>query len=371
MSARRVFSGAVLPGCLLLVAALVVSGCGSGDAAAREVVRLSGATMGTTWSVLYVGRGSLGEVADVRAAVEATLAEVDAVFSTWREDSEISQVNAELSQPALDQDAASLRRSVSAAFAELTSFGLQLARVSEGSFDPTAGPLLKLYGFTGDGERRVPSDEELHAAASQVGHAALRVEHDADGAAWLVRDGVSGRQLELSSIAKGHGVDRVTATLDGLGFPEHFVEIGGEVRARGSKPDGSPWRVGIERPMLIAGTPREARSVVELSGGALATSGSYRNYVEAGQGRRVHHVLDARTGRNAAHSTVSVSVLAPTCAVADGWATLLLILGSERGRTLVEARRAAGDDLAALFLDARPEAGDPGAVREIAVGWPD
>jgi thiamine biosynthesis lipoprotein len=120
-------------------------------------------------------------------------------------------------------------------------------------------------------------------------------------------------------------VDEVAGFLEGQGIRDFMVEIGGEVRTRGRKPDGSAWRIGIERPIATA---RQIECVIELGDRSLATSGDYRNFFEV-RGRRYSHEIDPRTGRPVEHELVSVSVLAADCMTADAWATALLVLGPE------------------------------------------
>jgi FAD:protein FMN transferase len=140
--------------------------------------------------------------------------------------------------------------------------------------------------------------------------------------------------LDLASIAKGYGVDALARLLAEQGFRDYLVEVGGEVFAAGRRPDGKPWRVGINRPDRAAGYS-EVYKVVALSDKAFATSGDYRNYFEAG-GRTYSHILDPRTGYPIDNGVVSASVMADTCTQADGLATALMVMGPAAGLDLVE-----------------------------------
>ncbi|MBK8978389.1 MAG: FAD:protein FMN transferase [Planctomycetes bacterium] len=333
------------------------AGCEQG-AVAPAIVPLGGETMGTTWNVRYVGDPSPGAVHATRRAIEAVLGEVDAIFSTWNPASEISRLNA--GSPVG-------RREVSAEFGRVLALSLDIATATDGAYDPTARPLLQLFGFTGGAEHRMPDAGEVEAALARVGYRDVHCGPE-DGRWYLTVDAAP-RTLELSSIAKGWGVERVSRALSALGLTDHFVEIGGEVQAAGRKPGGVDWLVGIERPPEPgheASVLREAMLAVPLRDRAIATSGSYRNFVEAG-GRRTHHVVDARTGRNPAHATVSVSVLAPGCGLADGLATALLVVGPAGARDVLARFGTVGSDVAALFLVAD---GPGGAIRTVEIGWP-
>jgi thiamine biosynthesis lipoprotein len=140
--------------------------------------------------------------------------------------------------------------------------------------------------------------------------------------------------VDLSSIAKGYGVDAVAQVLRAEGFVDFLVEIGGEVYGAGVRRDGRPWRVGVNRPDPEADRD-EVYKVVPLGGQALATSGDYRSYVLE-EGVRRSHVIDPRTGQPVTNGVISVSVLAPSCMQADGLATAVMVMGAEAGLALVE-----------------------------------
>jgi thiamine biosynthesis lipoprotein len=152
---------------------------------------------------------------------------------------------------------------------------------------------------------------------------------------------VPGLEIDLSSIAKGWAVDRIGRLLEAQGLGDYLVEIGGDLRARGSKAPGRPWRVAIEQPDEER---RAVHQVLELRDAALATSGDYRNFFEDG-GRRFNHTIDPRTGQTVQHRLASVSVVAADCTDADAWATALMALGDVEAPALAERL-----DLAALFI---------------------
>ncbi|MEY2982642.1 MAG: Thiamine biosynthesis lipoprotein ApbE precursor [Planctomycetota bacterium] len=319
-------------------------------APAPTVHSFGGATMGTTYSVQVVTDGASArgsDIASTQAAVDALLVDVNARFSTYQSDSLISRLNrapADVSFP-VDEE-----------FLDVLGLALQIADASGGAYDPTVEPLVRLLGFGPESDGDPLSEADFDAARALVGVDKLEV---LPGPA--VRKAMAGVEVDLSSIAKGAGVDAVSDLLSALGFPSHMVEIGGEVVCRGTKPAGLPWRIGIERPRAgEAGRP--IQQAVELRDRAVATSGSYRNFREMG-GVLVHHVLDARTGRNAPNGVVSVSVLAPDCALADGLATALMVVGPDEAERVLGAFP--GVDLDVLFLMAADE-----GVVERAFGWP-
>jgi thiamine biosynthesis lipoprotein len=303
---RRAFSVAAA---LVLLAA----GCGPGRAE-----KLAGRTMGTTYHVTVLARGP---VPGLQARIDRRLDEVNASLSTYIEDSEINGFGR-------------LRRAgeefpVSRDFLRVMTTASRVFELSGGAWDGTVRPLVDLWGFGPSRPVGEPPDPaKVEALLGEVGFDQIEIR---SGALVKRRASVT---LDLSSIAKGYGVDQVAALLRREGFSDFLVEIGGEVVGSGRREDGGPWRVGINRPRPEA-APDAVYRVVELGDRALATSGDYRIFFESG-GVRYSHVLDPRTGRPVANGVVSVSVLAPDCTFADGLATAVMVMGKDAGLALLE-----------------------------------
>lgn len=282
---------------------------------------LTGETMGTTYNIVAVDRTGSSNLEEVSDAVEETLTRVNAGMSNWDPNSEISRFNAvKHTEPV----------PVSAELADVMQASIDIHARSGGLFDVTLGPLIELWGF---GVRRpedpIPTDREIAEALDRVGQSkfvALTRIPD------TLRKSRPDTSIYLAAIAKGHGVDEIALTLRALGFEDFMVEIGGDLFATGLSTDDKPWRIGIERPDA---QDRVVEEIIELSGYGLATSGDYRNYFEE-NGIRYPHILDARTGRPITHKTASATVIADTAMLADGWATAMLALGSERGMQIAE-----------------------------------
>ena len=325
-----------LTGCGTLVLCLALAAC-----SAEPPLELRGPTMGTSYTIKVVG----GEQEGLRDGVDVTLARANALFSTYDPDSEISRFNAHRSTQPFE---------VSGEFAALALRALQLAEATGGAFDPTVSPLVDLYGF-GPTERRVPDDAEIEAARARVGYGKLDAFDEG-----VLRKASADLEIDFSAIAKGWAVDRVADLLVERGATGFMVEIGGEVRCRGTKTGGVPWAIGIEGPggVEVAGVVE----VVELRDVAMATSGGYRNFIASG-GESIHHILDPRTGRNAPSGVVSVSVRAPTCAVADALATAFMVVGPDEAERVLE--RLGDPRIGCLFL----LADDSGDVRRRGVRW--
>ena len=313
-----------------LLVALLLAGCadaGPGDG--RQAYVFRGATMGTYFVVQAVA-AELPEARlnDLRALIEGELAAVDGKMSTWDADSELSRFNRWSETTPFAASRATL---------EVMSEALAVAGLSGGALDITLGPLINAWGFGAQGEIAALDDGQIAGLLERVGPRHLAVDADA-GTLSKARPDI---YCDLSSIAKGYAVDRVTEALLGEGLADVWVEVGGEVRAAGSNPQGRVWRLGIERPEAAPGA---LQRIVPLASAAVATSGDYRNYRER-DGARFSHIIDPRSGRPIRHRLASVSVVHPRCMRADALATALMVLGPEEGMEL-----ALREDLAVLML---------------------
>lgn len=287
-----------------------------------EVLSFSGKTMGTTYSVKFVPQGGItAEMAQV--AVERALSDVNRSMSTYDPASEISAINRSTSTDPFP---------VSAPFAEVMNVAVEVHRVTAGAFDVTVGPLVRVYGFGPDAERALPPAEELAALAENVGLSYVRF----DEAAKTVQKLRRGIELDFSGVAKGYGVDKAALALEKLGTQNYMVEVGGEIRVRGEKQSGKPWVLAIEEP--VPGE-RGIHATLKLprAGGALATSGDYRNFRTI-DGKLVSHTFDPKSKRPVPKRTASSSVVRPTAAEADALATAMNVLEPERAISIANAK---------------------------------
>jgi len=294
---------------------LSVIGCGL-----KKEGQIAGRTMGTTYHIKVV-TGFFSSPAGLEEKIERALKDVNQSMSVHIPDSEISRFNA---IGAVDQPFAA-----SEGFWYVMKVSEKIYRQTGGAWDGTVFPLIRLWKFnTGAQKFRVPAPEAIAGLLPQVGLGHIRFQ---DGR--TLSKEIVPLSVDLSSIAKGYGVDRVVHLLRGEGHQDFLVEIGGEVYASGRRKDGERWRVGINVPDKDAPLDAVYR-VVTLENQALATSGNYRNFFEA-DGRRYSHVFDPRTGYPVSNSVVSVSILADTCTLADGLATGVMVLGPEKGLELI------------------------------------
>lgn len=304
-----------------------------------QAYRLDGETMGTSWRVLWAATGPCA-AEPVRAAVQEELDLVVQQMSTWLPGSDLDRFNR--AEPGS-------WHAVPPAMAAVLEAGFWLAEVSGGAFNPAAGALVNLWGF-GPAPRYTdpgfepPADAALQAA---LGHQDWRSLRWDQARSQLHQPG--GVRLDLSAIAKGYAVDRVSQRLATMGLPHNLVEIGGELRGRGLRLGGQPWWVDLESPPVAPGQAALPTTRVALHGLSVATSGDYRRAFSHG-GMHCPHTIDPRHGRPVAHGLASVSVLHADCMWADAWSTALTVLGQEEGHALASMH-----GIAALFVQREPD----------------
>jgi thiamine biosynthesis lipoprotein len=317
---------------LLVIPMMFLAGCWFGDD--REVLQLSGETMGTTYNVTVIGSDMDEDALSV--AIEETLKSVNASMSNWDPNSEVSLFSASADTTPMQ---------ASQEFVTVIAAANTVHETSGGKFDVTLGPLIELWGFgPRTPESAIPSDTEIAAALAQVGQARLLT---LDETALTVAKFDPAVGINLSAIAKGYGVDAVATALQGFGITNYMVEIGGDLVTSGKNDQDQSWRIGIEKPDASA---QSVQLIVPVSNYGLATSGDYRNFFEQ-DGIRYSHILDVTTGRPITHRTTSVTVVAETAMMADAWATAMLVLGRDAGLALAEA-----EDIAVFFIS-RDETG--------------
>lgn len=320
---------------LLLLTALVLHLRRAPVPPPRPQWLFTGGTMGTSYTVKAVPSAANGPDMDaVAEAIRAALEDVNAKMSTYRPDSELSRFNSLQSTEPFP---------VSAETIAVFALAHEVSERSGGAFDVTVGPLVNLWGF-GPEERgeRPPTDDLVAALRERVGYRNVVADPESN----TLRKTRPDIYCDLSAIAKGYGVDQAARALEAAGVTDYMVEVGGEVRTRGLNAHGNPWRIGIERPDTA---DRTVELVVPLRDKSLATSGDYRNYYEE-DGVRLSHTIDPRTGRPIRHALASVTVIADDCAVADAYATALMVLGPEQGMALAKQL-----NLAAFFILRTPE----------------
>ncbi|MCL7944959.1 FAD:protein FMN transferase [Marinobacter sp. ATCH36] len=309
----------------LAVAAL--AGCSFQDE--EKIWEISGPVFGTQYHINVVLKEDADRLEKLAAGIEETLEEVDASMSTWRDDSELSRFNR------LDDQ--SQWTEISRPLHEVLVTARDVSELTGGAFDVTVGPVVNLWGFGPDARpEQVPDDAELASRIENIGYDKLEIKDEP-----LALRARPNQYVDLSAIAKGYGVDAVARFLESEGLSAYLVEVGGEVRAQGRKPDDTAWRLAIEEPVS---EQREINRVVALEGQAMATSGDYRNYYES-EGQRFSHTIDPKSGKPIRHNLASVTVIADDCMNADALATAFNVMGFEQAKEL-----ATRENIAAYFI---------------------
>lgn len=275
------------------------------------MVSLSGNTMGTTYHIKVVPNENLPNVQLLQAEIDLALEKVNDQMSTYRPGSELSQFN-QMTQDSMV--------SMSPDTIKVMAAGVDLYQKTGGALDITLGPLVNLWGFGPDKRpTNVPTEQMISEARRQTGIEYLSFSEQ------KVSKGNPHLYVDLSSIAKGFGVDKIAGLLDKYQPTGYLVEIGGEISLKGTKANGELWRVAIEQPSRSATTVQQVISLKDI---AMATSGDYRNYYEE-NGQRFSHLIDPRTGQPITHRLASVTVLHKESMIADGYATAMMVLGTQ------------------------------------------
>jgi len=295
---------------LLLVCSLfAMVGCSE----SREQVHLTGSTMGTTYNIKFIQGDGIPSAEKLQSDIDGLLEQVNNQMSTYRKTSELSEFN---------QYKGADSFVVSADTASVIKEAIRLNKLTLGALDVTVGPLVNLWGFGPEARPDVvPTDEELSARRLNVGIQHLSLQGNS------LRKDIPNLYVDLSTIAKGWGVDVVAHYIESQGVKNYMVEIGGEMRLKGKNHENVGWRIAIEKPDV---DERAVQEIISPGNMAVATSGDYRNYFER-DGIRYSHIINPETGKPINHKVVSVTVLHASCMTADGLATGLMVLGENVG----------------------------------------
>lgn len=325
------FRAAALTLALALVAA---TGC-SGPELQRQDYR--GQALGTTYAITVFG----ADREDLGPQIDSVFEVLNQSLSTYLPGSDISRIN--------DGDTTVV---VDEMFREVLAASREIHRASGGRFDPTVGILVDAWGF-GPGEALEMDSTTVDSLRQFVGLDKITLTPDN-----RIRMASPGIRLDFNAIAKGYAIDRLAVLLEQAGSQNYLVEVGGEVRTRGRQPEkDQPWRVGIDDPQA-AGT-RRIKQVVELADASMASSGNYRKFREDPEtGIRYVHTIDPLTGYTRNSNILATSVIAPTCMVADGYATAFMAMDLEASRELLE--NSGSLEAYIIYLDAK------GDTREFA-----
>jgi FAD:protein FMN transferase len=279
----------------------------------QKKINFQGSTQGTYYSITYFDK----KERNFQPQVDSILKAFDLSVSLWNPNSIISRIN---------RDEADVQPDTW--FLDIFKLAQQIAENTNGAFDCTVGPLVNAWGFGFKGKIRM-GQAKVDSLLKFVDY--RKVSLDAQNR--IIKPAFV--KLDFNAIAQGYSVDLISKYLESKGIKNYLVDIGGEVRGKGKKPDGKSWMVGIENPSADSISESTINSMVRLENKAVSTSGSYRKYYEE-NGVRYSHTIDPKTGYPVRHSLLSVSVMADNCATADGYATAFMVMGYEKSKEFLE-----------------------------------
>ena len=276
-------------------------------------VKLIGEAQGTYYSIIYFD----AEERNFQSEIDSILTAFDQSVSLWVPNSVLSRVNQNDSTLVLD-----------AHFIFNFQLAKQVSEATDGAFDFTVAPLIKAWGFGFDENKKV-DEQIIDSLLLLVDYRNVEIRNG------KVKKSDPRITFDFNAIAQGFSVDVIAAWLESKGVENYLVDVGGEVKAKGSKPDGSFWKVGIEKPAKDKNDARDLKAVVEINNSSIATSGNYRKFYEE-DGIRYSHTIDPHSGYPVQHSLHSVSVLTNNTGLADAYATAFMVWGFEKSKTFVE-----------------------------------
>ncbi|MCK9608104.1 MAG: FAD:protein FMN transferase [Methylomonas sp.] len=298
-----------------------------------DIAKFEGFTQGTSYHISYWSETPVDAKA-LESSVNKALADIDKNLSNYRPDSVIEKFNG---NPSADS------QFVGDEIVALIKVAGKVGHASQGCYDLTIKPLFDLWGFQGDA-LSIPDEAVLQNARAEIGLDKVAVVDDTH----LRKP--AGVRIDVSSVAQGYSVEKISRIMERQGVPNYLVEIGGELKTHGHKPDGSAWRIAVEKPLPGEQRLLKVLTVPKDQPFAVMTSGTYRHYFDV-NGQRYSHILDARTGKPVTHDLVAVTVLHEDPTVADAWSTALLCVGQQQGMQLANE-----EHLKVLFIQQQGDA---------------
>lgn len=297
-----------------------------------EVQTITGYAQGTTYSVkFWTDHNTTIDNETLKQNIDTELARIDRLMSNYRDDSDIARFN--------QQKIANTPILLDKEILSVLSISAEVHKQSSGCYDPTIGPLFRVWGFKKD-HLRIPSQTQIDEKLSAIGFAQkITFAEDA-----LIKAHPE-TTVDLSAIGQGYAIAKISDLLNRHHINNYLAEIGGEMLVSGQKPQQKSWQVGVERPVPNSQKISEIITLTGKQKTAIMTSGTYRHYFDD-NGKRYSHILDPRTGKPVEHDSVAVTVLVNDATYADAWSTALLCLGSEQGLAIANS-----NDIPAIFYD--------------------
>ncbi len=278
-----------------------------------QKIQFQGEAQGTYYAITYFAVDTLVK----QDQIDSLLNDFDQSASLWIENSLLTRINE--NDPEVMPDKHIL---------DLFNQSRRISEASDGAFDITVGPLVKVWGFWFK-EPINMNQQIIDSLLPLVDYRGVNIKNGR-----IVKKNPN-IQFDFNAIAQGYSVDLMGGFLEKEGIKNYLIDIGGEVFGKGQKPDGNPWMVGIEKPSKDADSERQLNATISLSNRAVCTSGNYRKYYEV-DGVRYSHAINPKTGFPAKNTLLSASVVADSAAIADGFGTAFMVMGIEKAKAFIE-----------------------------------
>jgi len=309
------------PRFIFIILSIFISSCAPKH---DSIFSYRGNAQGTTFSIKYISP----ENQTFEKEIDSLFRLMDKTASSWDSMSIISKINRN-ENPELNVH-----------FIRLIETSLKISKQTDGYFDITVGSVVDVWGF-GRKKGIAPDEKTIAGLMKFVGFQKIALKNNQ-----LIKENEN-ITIDLNAVAQGYTVDVIAEYFESRNIKNYLVEVGGEVRAGGTKENGEAWHVGIEKPAADKNAEQILQTVVKLNNKSLATSGNYRKYFEK-DGRKYSHAIDPFTGFPVEHNLLSVSVIADNCTDADAFATAFLVMGKEKAKKMLEKLQ----HLQVLFIDA-------------------
>lgn len=296
----------------LILIGLLTASCNN----IKEPVSFTGEAQGTYYAITYFDDQSR----NFQPQMDSLFKSFDLSASVYSKESVISRFNRNDSTVLSDQ-----------VFDAVFNKAMEVSEETGGAFDITVMPLVNVWGF-GYTERSKVDSALVDSLLPLVGYQKIKLVNR------RLQKEDSAMMIDFNAIAQGYTCDLIGEFLESKGINNYLVDVGGEVLGKGTKANGAPWRVAIEKPAADASDQREIQVAVSLNNKALATSGNYRSYFME-NGKKYSHTIDPATGFPVQHSVLSVSVLADDCMTADAYATAFMVMGLEKTKQFLNTKR--------------------------------
>ena len=278
-----------------------------------QKIVIEGLAQGSYYAITYFDEANRNFQREIDSIFHA----VDLSVNLWVDSSIISKVN-QNEEVTLDS-----------IFIDNFRIAQEAARLSDGYFDPTISPIVAAWGFSYKNSDSI-TPQLIDSLKQLVDYRKIRIENGK-----VIKE-ISDMKLDFNAIAQGYTSDLIAAFLESHGIKNYLVDTGGEIMAKGEKPNGKPWIVGIEKPAENSDSERVVQTRITLRDKGLVTSGSTRKYVER-NGKRYSHCIDPKTGYPVEHNVLSVTVLAENSVWADAFASICMVMGMEHSLPLIES----------------------------------